>query len=71
MTFTISSGVARRRIGMDLMSRSAYSGSVMIESCTIGVSVKTGHTALIRMLCRTYSKAAVLVMPTTACLLAA
>ena len=75
MAATISSTLARRRIGMAPSTRSsAASGPPRIwasSSFTMAVSAKEGQIAFTRMLRRAYSTAAVLVSPTTPCLAAA
>jgi hypothetical protein len=67
MRFATSSAWPRRPIGCLLM-RKFLASSPMVASS--GVSMKPGPTEFTRTPCAEYSRAADLVMPTTACLAA-
>src|SRR5215217_6380511 len=64
-----SSGCPTRPIGSRAMMRAICSGSFM-PWAVIGVWMYPGQTQLTRIPCCAYSNAAVLVSPTTPCLLA-
>src|SRR5262249_49617956 len=64
-----SSGVPTRPTGSLATTRALHAGSLQALS-VIGVWIAPGQTQLTRIPCRAYSNAAVLVRPTTPCLLA-
>ncbi len=64
----ISAGLPIRDTGSTATSRSLIRGFVETKLWTIAVSITPGHTQLIRIFARAYSRAPVFVSPTTPCL---